>query len=126
MRPATPMPRRLLSPCGRVEPRSDGAQSRPQVVNEPHDTPNRCGVSVSVAAKMPRMAKRQAQGGRPSKGPRVTLLTRCPPEVANAARAEAERLDLSYSDLVANVLAERYGLPPIAEPKADGQLKLPA
>lgn len=73
------------------------------------------------------MPKRQAaSGGRPSKGVRVFVATRCSPEIATAVRAEAERLDLSYSELVANVLADRYGLPRMAEPRADGQLRLPA
>jgi hypothetical protein len=62
------------------------------------------------------MNRRPSSGGRPSKGNRRPLLTRPPAALADAVRAEAERLDLSYSDYVANVLAEKHGFPPVAIP----------
>jgi len=46
--------------------------------------------------------------------------------LAEAVRAEAERLDLSYSDYIANVLAAAHGFPPIAEPKDATQMQLTA
>lgn len=61
------------------------------------------------------MARRQGSGGRPSKGDRLTLLTRTPAALGLAVQAEAERLDLSYSDYIANVLAAAHGFPPIVE-----------
>ncbi len=70
------------------------------------------------------MARRPAQGGRPSKGERVPLLTRTPLELARAVRGEAERLDLSYSDYIANVLAAAHGFPPVVQPKDEAQMQM--
>jgi hypothetical protein len=72
------------------------------------------------------MARRPASGGRPSKGNRAPLLTRPPVELVEAVRAEAERLDLSYSDYIANVLAAAHGFPPVVEPKDKDQMQLSA
>ncbi len=47
-------------------------------------------------------------------------------ELAEAVRAEAERLDLSYSDIMANILAAHYGHPPIAVPQSENQMRLSA
>ncbi|MDP9437051.1 MAG: hypothetical protein M3P93_18440 [Actinomycetota bacterium] len=47
--------------------------------------------------------------------------------MAEAVRAEAERLELSYSDYIANVLAAAHGFPPVAHPRDDeAQMKLTA
>lgn len=70
------------------------------------------------------MARHPAQGGRPGKGDRVPLLTRPPLDLARAVRAEAERLDLSYSDYIANVLAAAHGFPPVAKPTDESQMQL--
>lgn len=70
------------------------------------------------------MARHPAQGGRPSKGDRAPLLTRPPLELAQAVRAEAERLDLSYSDYIANILAATHGFPPVVITKDEAQMKL--
>lgn len=75
---------------------------------------------------MPVMARRPASGGRPSKGKREQLLTRAPTHLAQAVREEAERLDLSYSDYIANVLAAAHGFPPVAEPTNEAQMRLTA
>ncbi len=83
-------------------------------------------VSVSVASIIGPMARRPATGGRPSKGNREPLLTRAPPALAQAVRDEADRLGLSYSEYIANVLADKHGFPPVAEPKNDAQMKLTA
>ena len=72
------------------------------------------------------MPRRPAQGGRPSKGERVQLLTRTPVELARAVRTEAERLDLSYSDYIANILAAAHGLPPVVVPKDEAQMQMTA
>ncbi len=72
------------------------------------------------------MQRRPAQGGRPSKGRRAPLLTRPPAALAEAVRAEAERLDMTYSDYIANVLAEKHGFPPVARPHDGDQMKLTA
>ncbi len=75
------------------------------------------------AVQMPR---RPATGGRPSKGDRGQLMTRPPAKLADAVRAEAERLDLSYSDYIANILAREHGFPPVAAPSAQSQMQLTA
>ena len=72
------------------------------------------------------MARRPASGGRPSKGIREQLLTRAPSDLAQAVRDEAERLDLTYSDYIANVLAAAHGFPPVAKPKNQDQMRLTA
>jgi len=73
------------------------------------------------------MPKRVSQGGgRPSKGERVRVMSRVAPGVAEALRSEAERLDLSYSDVIANALAAHYGHPPLVTPSEDDQMKLTA
>lgn len=58
-------------------------------------------------------SKRSRAGGpgRPSKGPRDVFLTRLPPAHASAVRTRAEELDLSYSECIADLLAEAFGLP---------------
>ena len=71
------------------------------------------------------MARRPATGGRPSKGKREPLLTRAPADLAQVVRNEAERLDLSYSDYIANVLAAAHGFPPVAGPKNQAQMSMP-
>jgi hypothetical protein len=72
------------------------------------------------------MPKRVSQGGRPSKGHRIVMLSRVSPTLADAVRAKAEQLDLSYSDVIANILADHFGHPPVATPQADDQMKLTA
>lgn len=62
--------------------------------------------------------------GRRSKGERVQFITRLPIELATRVRAEAEELDLSYSEALANRVAASYGLPPVAVSPAAGQQKL--
>jgi len=57
---------------------------------------------------------------------RRQLATRVSVELAEAVRAEAERLDLSYSDIMANILAAHYGHPPIAVPQSENQMRLSA
>ncbi len=54
------------------------------------------------------------------------MISRVAPAVAEAVRNEAERLDLSYNDLIANILADRYGLPPVPNPAESDQMKLTA
>ncbi len=60
--------------------------------------------------------------GRPSKGDRRVLYSRPPAVVAERVEQEAARTGLPMSDVVANILAAHYGLPPVAEaPHADQQ-----
>jgi hypothetical protein len=73
------------------------------------------------------MARQKPPGsGRKSKGPREVYATRVPPELGRHLREEAERLDLAYSEVLANVLAAHYGLPPVAMPRNEEQMKLTA
>jgi hypothetical protein len=73
------------------------------------------------------MARQKVPGsGRKGKGPREVLATRVPPELAQLLREEAERLDLSYSEVLANVLAAHFDLPPVATPRNEDQMKLTA
>lgn len=72
------------------------------------------------------MARRPATGGRPSKGNREPLLTRAPADLAQVVRDEADRLGLSYSDYIANVLADRHGFPHVGHPKDEAQMQLTA
>ena len=94
------------------------------------DTPNdpRCTVSVSLGARLPYMARAPGRGGRHTKGPRTQLMTRTPVELAESVKDEAERLGLTFSDYIANLLAKEHGFPPIAVPKENGesQMKLTA
>lgn len=57
------------------------------------------------------------------------MTTRLPPTLADAVRAYADRHDLSYSDAIANVLAEHFGAPPVAPVapvKDESQLQMTA
>jgi len=74
--------------------------------------------------------RQRGKGGRPSKGERMAVGARLPVAIAHAMRDEAERRDVSYSDVLASALADRYGLPPALPPEAevpaDEQMKLTA
>lgn len=72
------------------------------------------------------MARRPATGGRPSKGDREPLTTRAPTPLAQAVRDDADRLGLTYSDHIANILAAKYGFPPVSTPKDEAQMQLSA
>lgn len=55
------------------------------------------------------------------------MMTAVAPTVSEAIREEAERFDLSYSDVMANILAAHYGHPPVATPAEQiNQMKLTA
>ena len=82
--------------------------------------------SDATPAKVLAMRQRTPGSGRRSKGSRHIFTTRIPTPLASQLRADAERLELSYSDFIANVVAEKYGLPPVAEPKGKDQMKLTA
>jgi hypothetical protein len=73
------------------------------------------------------MAKRQANGGRPSKGDRELFVTRVPKPVALVIRERAEELDLSYSEYLAGLLATALEMPQHAPsaPKDRDQEELP-
>ena len=72
------------------------------------------------------MAKREARGGRPSKGPRDLMVTRLSISDGEQVRALAAELDWSYSDTLAALvrigLSHRAALP---KPKTDAQEELP-
>lgn len=73
------------------------------------------------------MARRSGPGssaGRPSKGDRHTITARVPREVYKRFEAEAIALDQSNSELVALILAERYGgaAVPVASESAQDEL----
>ena len=84
------------------------------------------GVSESLqqSGHVPKRVK--ASGGRPSKGPRHQFVVRVSPDLADEVFAEAERLDLSFNETIANALAAHYGYPLIAVPQNDQQMKLTA
>lgn len=57
----------------------------------------------------------------------MAFMTRLPEPLADALRSEADHLDLSYSEVIGNIVAERYGFPPVGTPGPDeGQLAMPA
>lgn len=64
------------------------------------------------------MPRQRSAGGRPHKGDRELFSTRLPQELAVLLRAEAEELDLTYSDYLGNLVAERFGREPLAHPAA--------
>ena len=72
------------------------------------------------------MARQRASGGRPSKGNREALLTRTHPDLAAAVRDEADRLGLTFSDYIANVLADRHGFPHVGASANEAQMQLSA
>jgi hypothetical protein len=72
------------------------------------------------------MAQRQERTGRPSKGDRRVLYSRVPREIADRVEADADRLQLGLSDIVANALAHYYGMPPVAAPRTEQQMQLTA
>lgn len=74
-----------------------------------------------------RMAKREARGGRPSKGPRDLMVTRLSLPDGEQVRALAAELDWSYSDTLAALV--RIGLThretlPTAAPQTQEELPL--
>ncbi len=71
------------------------------------------------------MARRATRTGRPSKGCRELFVTRLPDQLAERFRDDAEALDLTLTDHLANIVAGHYGLPPIAAvPKPSAQERL--
>ena len=57
----------------------------------------------------------------------MPFMVRTPMPLGEAVRAEAERLDLTYSDYITNVLAAAHGFPPVAQSRDDeGQMQLSA
>ena len=80
-----------------------------------------------AGAKILPMPREKTPGsGRKGKGPREVLATRVSPELAQRLRDDAEQLDLSYSEVLANVLAAHYGFPPVANPRNEDLMKLSA
>ncbi len=57
------------------------------------------------------MERARGRTGRPSRGDRWPVYTRLPRHVADRFQAEADRLNVSYNDLLATFAAEHYGLP---------------
>jgi len=57
------------------------------------------------------MAERRPGPGRPSKGERWPVHTRLPQHVADLFKAEADRRDVAYSELLASLAAAHYGVP---------------
>lgn len=72
------------------------------------------------------MRQRPPGSGRRSKGPRDVMTTRLPTTLADAVRAYADQHELSYSDAIANVLAEHFGEPLVAPLKGESQLQMTA
>ncbi len=59
----------------------------------------------------------QTSVGRPSKGDRWLVSTRLPVAMAEEFRHLAEVQDLSYSELLANIVAEHLGHAKITQPR---------
>jgi hypothetical protein len=55
------------------------------------------------------MARQRNAGGRPHKGDRKLFSTRLPQDLAELMSAEADEFDLTYSDYLANLVAEHFG-----------------
>jgi len=73
------------------------------------------------------MAQSRKPGpGRKSRGDRELFSTRLPVALAGQLRADAERLDLSLTDTLANLVAVAYGHPPVATPHPADQMRLTA
>lgn len=83
--------------------------------------------AVTTRAKIPGMTEQAKRGrDRRYKGDRVPLLTRVPRPVADRVREEAKVLNVSYTDFIATLLAQRYGLSPVAERPDQEQFPLTA
>jgi len=61
------------------------------------------------------MARRPPRTGRPSKGERQLFVTRLPAPLAEQFRDEADALELTLTDHLANIVAAHYGAPAIVE-----------
>jgi hypothetical protein len=72
------------------------------------------------------MRTRTPGAGRRSKGPREVMTTRLPTPLADALRQRAEDNGLSFSEEIANAVATVLGHPPVAAPRQQEQVKLPA
>lgn len=72
-----------------------------------------CLVFDNHPARVLHVDERRSKGGRPSKGDRMQVGARLPRALAEALREEAERRGVSYSDVMAAALADRYGHAPV-------------
>ncbi len=75
-------------------------------------------------------SRKRGNVGRRSKGDRHTFTTRIPMAVAELLMEDSDRLEMSYSDFLANLACEKYGHPPVAAPESkdqdEDQMKLTA
>jgi hypothetical protein len=83
-----------------------------------------CSFAEKGGAKVSAMARRVPGPGRPSKGDRWPVYVRLPRHVADQVRADADRLDISYSDMMASLAAEHYGVS-LELPRVDLEDQLP-
>lgn len=58
---------------------------------------------------MPR-TRSHSRGGRPSKGERHAFMSRVPINAAVQLMEEADELDVTYSELIAHIVGQRYGI----------------
>lgn len=72
------------------------------------------------------MAERRGTGGRRSKGPRESLISRVPEKLAHTVRDAADDAGLSINDYIGNLLAEAHGHPPVAPLPSPDQLQMTA
>lgn len=63
------------------------------------------------------MAKHKPGPGRPSRGKRHPFFTRIPEELASEVIEEADARDMSYSEYIALVVAEKHGRPTTFPPR---------
>jgi len=70
----------------------------------------------------------RGRGGRPSKGPRISMTIRCPEQLADAIEASRARSGLTTNDFVVGLVEQALaaGLEPVAKPAGQARLPLTA
>jgi len=93
-----------------VDPEGDGVPlDHSMTVGPVADTPVKIRNICYRIADALAMARQRNAGGRPHKGDRKLFSTRLPQDLAARMSAEADELDLTYSDYLANLVAEHFG-----------------
>ncbi|MGC4174345.1 hypothetical protein [Demequina sp.] len=62
--------------------------------------------------------RHSTNGGRKSKGARIFRAARFPAEYDAVLTAVAEEEGLDLGEVILNAFAEKYGLPPVAQPRS--------
>jgi len=92
-----------------VDPEGDGVPlHHAETVRPTADTPGKIRDICYHVVDALVMARQRNAGGRPHKGDRKLFSTRLPQDLAELMSAEADELDLTYSDYLANLVAEHF------------------